>query len=98
MSLITKHLIHEQPHPFTFLRCPGVDATNNAAERALRPAVIARKTWGGNRTPNGARTQQILATILYTCQQQAKDTFSRLASFWRETLKPLCRTVPRPIA
>jgi Transposase IS66 family len=59
---------HEQPYLFTFLRCPGfLDATNNAAERALRPSVIARKTWGGNRTPAGAQNQQILASILRTC-------------------------------
>jgi len=37
---------------------------NNAAERAIRPAVIARKTWGGNRTASGAKTKMILASIL----------------------------------
>src|SRR5436189_5868149 len=47
---LAKHLRHEQPWLFTFLHCPGVDATNNAAELALRPAVVARKTWGGNRS------------------------------------------------
>jgi hypothetical protein len=34
---------------FTFLRCPGLDATNHAAEQAIRGMVIARKVWGGNR-------------------------------------------------
>jgi len=76
---LAKHLGHEQPWLFTFLHCPGIDATNNAAERALRPAVIARKTWGGNRTANGARTQQILMSILRTCRQQGKDSFPRMA-------------------
>jgi transposase len=55
---LAKHLRHQEPQLFTFLHCPGVEATNNRAERALRPAVIARKVWGGNRTANGARTQQ----------------------------------------
>ena len=45
-----KHLSHEQPWIFSFLHCPGFDATNNVAERAIRPAVVARHTWGGNRT------------------------------------------------
>ena len=49
------------------------------AERALRPAVVARKTWGGNRTENGAKTQQILISILTTCHQQGKDSFDRIA-------------------
>lgn len=76
---LAKHLRHEEPWLFTFLHCPGMEATNNAAERALRPAVVARKTWGGNRTENGAKTQQILISILTTCRQQGKDSFDRIA-------------------
>ena len=64
---LAKHLRHEQPHLFTFLRSPGLHATNNFAERAIRLMAMARKTWGGNRTANGARTQQILASVLRTC-------------------------------
>lgn len=76
---LAKHLRHEEPWLFTFLYCPGIEATNNAAERALRPAVVARKTWGGNRTENGAKTQQILISIITTCRQQSKDSFARIA-------------------
>jgi hypothetical protein len=39
---------------FTFLREPGLDATNWRAEQAIRPAVVNRKVWGGNRTWTGA--------------------------------------------
>jgi len=35
---------------FTFIRVPGVEPTNNVAERALRPAVRQRKIWGCFRT------------------------------------------------
>lgn len=80
---LAKHLRHEQPHLFTFLHCPGLDATNNVAERAIRPAVIARKVWGGNRTWNGARTQQILMSVLRTGWQQGKDTFALLVDLQR---------------
>ena len=79
---LAKHLRHEQPWLFTFLHCPGIEATNNAAERALRPAVVARKTWGGNRTENGAKTQQILISILTTCRQQGKDSFDRITELF----------------
>lgn len=75
---LAKHLRHEEPWLFTFLHCPGIEATNNAAERALRPAVVARKTWGGNRTENGAKTQQILISLLATCRQQGKDSFEQI--------------------
>ena len=74
---LARHLEHERLWLFTFLHCPGLDATNNAAERALRGMVIARKVWGGNRTWNGARTHQILASVLRTCWQQGKDAFTR---------------------
>src|SRR2546427_12776791 len=77
---LAKHLRHEQPWLFTFLHYPGIEATNNAAERALRPAVVARKTWGGNRTENGARTQQMLISILGTCRQQGKYSFGRITN------------------
>ena len=80
---LANHLRHEQPYVFTFLKCPGLDATNNAAERALRGVVIARKVWGGNRTWNGARVQQILGSVLRTCRQQGKDAFARLVGLLR---------------
>jgi transposase len=95
---LAKHLSHEQPHLFTFLHCPGIEATNNAAEQAIRPAVIARKTWGGNRTHKGARTQQVLASILRTCRQQGKDTFSRLVGLFRSPCQELLDIVPAALS
>lgn len=91
---LAKHLRHEQPHLFTFLRCPGLDATNNFAERAIRLMAIARKTWGGNRTANGARTQQILASVLRTCWQQGQDAFSQLVNLLRSARPILLEIIP----
>jgi Transposase IS66 family len=54
------------------------NATNNAAERALRPLVVARKNWGGNRTPQGARAQAVLTSIFQTAKQQGKEPFEVL--------------------
>lgn len=48
---------------------PEVDATNNLAERQLRPAVISRKLSCGNKTEAGARTWEILTSLAATCQQ-----------------------------
>src|SRR5215831_5306490 len=66
---LARHLAHERLWLFTFLHCPGLDATNNAAERAIRGMVIARKVWGGNRTWNGA--------CCAPAGQQGKDAFPR---------------------
>jgi transposase len=68
------HLAVEFPAVFTFLLEPTtIDATNWRAEHALRPAVVTRKVCGGNRSPRGARTQQVLASVLRTIQQRQLD-------------------------
>jgi transposase len=91
---LAKHLRHEQAHLFTFLYCPGLPATNNFAERAIRLMAMARKTWGGNRTANGARTQQILASVLRTCWQQGQSAFSQLVKLLRSARPILLNIVP----
>jgi transposase len=91
---LAQHLRHEQPHLFTFLDCPGLEATNNAAERALRGVVIARKVWGGNRTWNGAHTQQILTSVLRTCRQQGKDALARIVGLLRSPAAQVLDLVP----
>src|SRR5450631_3155230 len=91
---LARHLKHEQFWLFTFLHCPGLDATNNASERAIRGMVIARKVWGGNRTWEGARTQQILASVLRTCWQQGKDAFTRCVGLLRSPRTVILDIVP----
>ena len=91
---LARHLEHELLWLFTFLHCPGLDATNNAAERAIRGMVIARKVWGGNRTWEGARTQQILASVLRTCWQQGKNAFTRCVTLLRAPGSVILDIVP----
>jgi transposase len=91
---LARHLEHELLWLFTFLHCPGLDATNNAAERAIRGMVIARKVWGGNRTWEGARTHQILASVLRTCWQQGKDAFTRCVRLLRAPRRVILDIVP----
>lgn len=58
---------------FMFVRDPAVAATNNAAERSLRPLVIARKISGGTRSATGSTTRMTLYTICATARMQGKD-------------------------
>ena len=67
---------------FTFLTAHpdiGVDATNWRAETGIRPAVVNRKTFGGNRTWNGAHTQGVIASVLRTATQHGHDAVTYLA-------------------
>jgi hypothetical protein len=76
---IAKRLRKQRAHLFTFLTIDEVEATNNRAERALRPAVIVRKTGGCNRTERGAKTHAILASLLVTAKQQGADPLAVLS-------------------
>lgn len=67
----------------TFLHKPEVHATNNAAERALRPAVVMRKITGGSRSEAGARAWAVLASVMRTAEQRGKDVL--------ETIKTLLK-------
>jgi transposase len=61
---------------WTFLDQEGVEPTNNAAERSLRPAVIWRKLSFGTQSAAGSRFVETLLSIIETCRQQARDLFA----------------------
>ena len=75
---LAKRLSKHRQHLTRFLRDPAVPATNNAAERALRPAVVMRKVTGGNRAPSGAEAWAVLASVMRTAKQQGKDVAEEL--------------------
>jgi len=54
-----------------------VPAENNLAERELRPLVIARKVSFGSQSEAGARTREILMTVLTTLRRRFPDFQAR---------------------
>jgi transposase len=83
-----RQLRKQRPHLLRFLYIDALDATNNQAERMLRPAVITRKTGGCNRTEQGAATHAILSSILVTCRQQAISIIDFLVELQRADVPP----------
>lgn len=77
---VRNRLAKQSDHLFTFLRHDGIDATNNLAERQLRPAVIARKISCGNKTQAGAHTFEVLASLAATCRQIGSSFIDLIAS------------------
>jgi transposase len=69
---LAKHLRKHLEQWFTFVFDPSVEPTNWKAEQAIRPAVVNRKVWGGNRTWVGAGTQQVLMSVFQTCRRHAR--------------------------
>jgi transposase len=80
---LAAHLDKHRDDLFPFLELPWIDATNFRAEQAIRPAVVNRKVWGGNRTEAGAEAQSVLMSVLATCRQQERDSLQ----FISETLR-----------
>jgi transposase len=73
---------------FAYLRHPGMAATNYRGEQSIRPAVVNRKVWGGNRTWRGAWAQSVLMSVIGTCLLRRIDPLS----FFIEAL-----TSPSPV-
>jgi transposase len=65
---------------FTFLEYPGVEPTNNCAERALRTGVQWRKTSFGNRSALGEIATARLLTVSQTCRMQGRNVLIYLGT------------------
>lgn len=65
---------------WTFARVPGVEPTNNVAERAMRHAVIWRKISGGTDSATGSRFVERMLTVVATCRQQGHSVLDYLTS------------------
>jgi transposase len=73
-------------HWFWFLIDPTIDATNWRAEQAIRPAVVNRKVWGGNRTWRGATAQAILTSLWVTLEQRGYEALEWFSAARSATL------------
>lgn len=67
------------PELFTFVEHPSTASSNNAAERAIRPAVITRKISGGTRSARGSQTKTRLMSVFATWALQGKEPIAACA-------------------
>ncbi len=65
---------------FTFIINPGVEPTNNRAERALRPHVVLRKILGTLRNEKGTSIHERIMTTLATWGQRGLDSLQMLTA------------------
>jgi transposase len=71
---------------WTFTRVDGVEPTNNAAERALRHAVIWRRISGGTDSEAGSRFVERMLSVVATCRQQKRGVLEYLTRCHRARL------------
>jgi hypothetical protein len=80
---LAKRMRKHESELTAFLWDKDLEGTNNAAERAIRPAVVARKISGGNRSKNGADAWAKLASLLRTASQQGQHVLQAIKDMLR---------------
>lgn len=71
---LVKTLIKHRNNLFRFM-VEDVESHNNAAERGLRPSVVMRKITGGNRSHKGAKSHEVIMSVMETWKKQSMDFF-----------------------
>ena len=82
---------------WTFVRYAGVEPTNNAAERAIRPGVLWRKGSFGTQSAEGSRFVETMMTVVATLKQQYRNVLDYVtaaceATQHGQTVPPLLPT------
>jgi len=72
---------------WTFVQVEGVDPTNNAAERAIRPGVLWRKGSFGTQSEAGSRFVASMMTVVTTLKQQQRSVLAYLTAAHEAALR-----------
>jgi transposase len=73
-----RRLLAADPNLWRFVSVPGLEPTNNSAERALRHPVIWRRNSHGTQSDGGSRFVERILTVVETCRQQQRPVFDFL--------------------
>lgn len=87
-----QQLLQVEPALWTFVQTPGVEPTNNAAERALRPAVIWRRTSFGSQSNEGSLFVSRMLTVVTSLKAQHRNVLA----FLTQTCAATRLGAPRP--
>ena len=85
---------------WTFVRHDGVEPTNNAAERAIRPGVLWRKGSFGTQCAEGSRFVEAMMTVVATLKQQHRNVLDYVTAACEAALcgQPAPSLLPTPEA
>jgi IS1 family transposase len=79
LKALANEILNDWDAVVAFVKNPGLPATNNAAERALRWAVMFRKITFGTRTSEGSRSFAALLSVMETCRLRNVDPWDYIA-------------------
>ena len=72
---------------WTFVQVEGVEPTNNAAERSIRPGVLWRKGSFGTQSAAGSRFVESMLTVVATLKQQQRNVLEYLTAACEAALR-----------
>jgi transposase len=75
-----QEMLTVEPAFWTFTQVAGLEPTNNAAERAVRHAVLWRKSSYGTASPAGSRYVANILSVVATCRQQGRNVLDFLTA------------------
>jgi transposase len=96
LERLARHLADHRYQWLLFLYDEQIPATNNHAERMLRPAVIIRKIGGCNKTLRGALVHSILSSLMVTCHQVGSRFLDIAKQLWYGMQPQAISIVPQP--
>ena len=73
MRHVCRRILRFVENLWTFAVMEGVEPTNNAAERAIRPAVLWRRKSFGTQSERGSRFVERILTVRATLRQQGRN-------------------------
>lgn len=87
VASLCRGILELEPAMWTFVERPGVEPTNNPAERAIRPAVIWRKTSMGTQSGTGSRFAERILTCVTNLRRQKRNVLDYLTAVCDAALK-----------
>jgi transposase len=93
-----RELLKRRQALWTFVRHDGVEPTNNAAERAIRPGVLWRKGSFGTQSAEGSRFVEAMMTVVATLKQQHRNVLASVTAACEAALcgQPAPSLLPTP--
>lgn len=82
-----KRILKRKTALWPFVNMPGVEPTNNAAERAVRPAVLWRRQSFGTQSERGSEFVERMLTVCRTCKLQGRNVLDYLTQAVEASLR-----------
>jgi transposase len=83
-SALSKRLLRHEDELFQFVLVEGLSASNNLAERCIRPLVVIRKISGGSRSEEGTKTRMGLTSLFETWQARKLNPFDECLKWLKQ--------------